>query len=319
MNGKSTMNDDVILSVEGLVKRYGEFTAVNGVSFTVKRGETFGLLGPNGAGKSTLIGMLTGVLTPSAGTATVGGYNLQIQTPAVKKIVGLVPQELALYQELTAQENLHFFGQMYGLRGAYLQERIEYCLSVAQLHEWRDKDVATFSGGMKRRLNLGIGLLHEPKILFLDEPTVGVDPQSRNHIFSSVKQLVEAGLSVIYTTHYMEEAENLCQRVAIYDKGKIITIDTPQNLIRSVENNFMEIGVDNPPAELVFSLSLLAGVQKVSIRENQLLITCDTLQQVAGRVLDCIQKSGHIIRSLQTPKSNLETVFLNLTGRTLRD
>jgi ABC-2 type transport system ATP-binding protein len=313
------MADDVVLSVNGLVKRYGDFTAVNGVRFDVHKGEVFGLLGPNGAGKSTLIGMLTCVVEPTEGQASVHGYDVVRDRDKVKRLVGLVPQELALYGTLTTEENLSFFGQMYGLSGSRLKERIETGIELAQLQEWRNKPVQTFSGGMKRRLNLAVGLLHNPEILFLDEPTVGVDPQSRNHIFSSVQKLVELGLTVIYTTHYMEEAELLCNRVSIYDRGQIIDINTPQMFISQVENKNLDLGLDEPVAGVIDAIRALPGVEEATISDDKVRIKAADLQEILAPLFTCLQTMGVKVRSLQTPQSNLETVFLNLTGRKLRD
>ncbi|MBC7324996.1 MAG: ATP-binding cassette domain-containing protein, partial [Moorella sp. (in: Bacteria)] len=245
------MNGEVVMDIRGLQRRYGDFVAVDGVEFQVFRGEVFGLLGPNGAGKSTLIGMLTCVLAPSGGEATILGFDLLTQREEIKKVVGLVPQDLALYQTLSARENLAFFGALHDLRGRRLKERIEVVLGIARLEDWADRPVRTYSGGMKRRLNLAAGLIHEPQILFLDEPTVGVDPQSRNHIFESIRQLTAEGLTVFYTTHYMEEAQSLCHRVGIFDRGRLVALDTPKNLIQQARSRILEVGVLNLPAAVL--------------------------------------------------------------------
>ena len=215
-----------ILAVDSLVKKYGDFEAVKGISFAVQEGEVFGLLGPNGAGKTQTISMLTGVIPPTSGTARIGGYDITTQMDRVKKLNGLVPQDLALYPTLSARTNLNFFGRIYGLGGKDLKERVDDALHVVALTDRADDPVETFSGGMKRRVNIAAGLVHHPKLLFLDEPTVGVDPQSRNHIFESVMRLNrERGMSIVYTSHYMEEVELLCNRVAIIDQGEIIALD----------------------------------------------------------------------------------------------
>ncbi len=224
----------LIIRANGLTKSYGTFQVVNGVNLDVRTGEVFGLLGPNGAGKTTLISLLTGILTPDTGVAKICGHDLITESRQVKSKISLVPQELALYQELSAIDNLQFFAELHRLSGAEMKRRIEEALEIVQLKDLAKKKVITYSGGMKRRLNLAIGLLNHPWLLFLDEPTVGVDPQSRNHIFESIRYLVKyMNLTVFYTTHYMEEAQTLCHRVAIYDHGQIIALGTPDELIRS--------------------------------------------------------------------------------------
>ena len=221
-----------ILEAENLVKKYGSHMAVDGVSFSVQEGEVFGLLGPNGAGKSTVISMLTGLFPPTGGTAAVAGHDVVKEAGKVKQMIGVVPQELALYPALTARQNLSFFGEMFGLGGRTLRQRADEVLDYVAMTDRADDPIDTYSGGMKRRINLAVGLINRPRMLFLDEPTVGVDPQSRNHIFESVERLnQEEGMSVLYTTHYMEEAARLCHRVGIIDTGKIIAMDTPKHLV----------------------------------------------------------------------------------------
>jgi ABC-2 type transport system ATP-binding protein len=248
--------------VDSLRKRFGSVTAVDGVSFEIAAGETFGLLGPNGAGKTTTIGMIVGALGPDEGRVSVDGEDDPTR-PALRRRIGVAPQALALYQELTAEENLAFFGSLYGLAGSSLRDRVEWALDFAGLADRRRGRVKTFSGGMQRRLNLVCGLLHDPPVILLDEPTVGVDPQSRNAIFESIERLKREGRTILYTTHYMEEAERLCDRVAIMDQGRILALDTVEGLLRAH---------GAPPREIV--------------------------------VID---------------RSNLEAVFLHLTGRSLRD
>jgi ABC-2 type transport system ATP-binding protein len=221
-----------ILEVRDLVKRYGALAAVNEISFSIEEGEIFGLLGPNGAGKSTTISLLTGLFPPDSGSIRILGIDAVADVEKVKGLLGIVPQELALYPTLSARENLHFFGEMYGLGGKRLTEQVDNVLEIVGMTERANDVIQSCSGGMKRRINLAAGLVNRPRILFLDEPTVGVDPQSRNHIFESVQRLNrEENMTILYTTHYMEEAERLCQRVAIIDHGKIIALDTPKNLI----------------------------------------------------------------------------------------
>lgn len=313
------MPREVVIDIRGLGRRYGDFVAVAGVEFQVFRGEVFGLLGPNGAGKTTLIGMLTGVLAPSEGKATVLGFDLTSQKGAIKKIVGLVPQDLALYQTLSARDNLAFFGALYGLKGKRLKERIAFVLNIARLEEWADRPVRTYSGGMKRRLNLAVGLIHEPQIVFLDEPTVGIDPQSRNHIFESIHRLIEQGLTVFYTTHYMEEAQSLCHRVGIIDQGKLVVLDTPKNLIRSVQSSILEVGVLNLSPVVLETVAHLPGVVQVVYANNLLHVTVTEVALATVNILALLQQKNIKVISVNTPEANLETVFLKHTGKTLRD
>jgi ABC-2 type transport system ATP-binding protein len=252
-----------ILEVKDLVKKYGDFEAVKGISFSVEEGEVFGLLGPNGAGKTTAISMLTGVLPPTSGMAWVGGHDIVKELDQAKKINGLVPQDLALYPTLSARANLNFFGRIYGLRGKELRERVEDVLRIVALTDRADDAVQTFSGGMKRRVNIAAGLVHQPKLLFLDEPTVGVDPQSRNHIFESVMRLNrERGMSIVYTSHYMEEVELLCNRVAIIDQGTIIALDTIKNLIAMLGGGVIHVGLQQVDDALLAQLSALPAVKR---------------------------------------------------------
>lgn len=296
-----------MIQAQGLVKRFGDVTAVDGVSLDVARGEAFGLLGPNGAGKTTTIGMLVGALTPDAGRVVVAGLEDPTR-PEVKRRIGVAPQELALYDVLTGEENLSFFGRLYGLRGARLAERVAWGLEFAGLTERRRGAVSTYSGGMKRRLNLACALVHEPDVLFLDEPTVGVDPQSRNHIFERIESLGTSGCTLIYTTHYMEEAQRLCDRVAIIDRGTILAVDTVERLIAThggeavVEATF----VDTPPTELP------PGAE---VDGRTLRVQTATPFEIAAR-LGALEAP---VESLQVKNADLERVFLNLTGRRLRD
>src|SRR5512136_1146549 len=255
-----------ILEVDHLVKKYGDFEAVKGISFSVEEGEVFGLLGPNGAGKTQTISMLTGVIPPTEGTARIGGYDIRKQSDQVKKINGLVPQDLALYPTLSARANLNFFGRIYGLHGRELKERVEDVLRVVALTERADQVVDKYSGGMKRRVNIAAGLVHQPRLLFLDEPTVGVDPQSRNHIFESVLRLNrERAMSIVYTSHYMEEVELLCNRVAIVDQGKIIALDTIKNLIAKLGGGVIYCGLARVDDAILARMATLPGVAEASL------------------------------------------------------
>ena len=239
------------ITVRNLQKTYGSHPAVNGITFSIARGEIFGLLGPNGAGKTTTISMLSGLLEPSGGSVMVDGMDLAQNLARMKAKIGLVPQDLALYPTLSARDNLTFFAQIYGLRGKHLRQRVDAVLEMVQLADRADDPVDTYSGGMKRRINLAAGLLHQPDILFLDEPTVGVDPQSRNAIFESIQALNRGGLTILYTTHYMEEAQRLCHRVAIIDRGQIVALDTPANLIRQVGEGILRLEIADGLANAV--------------------------------------------------------------------
>ncbi|WP_309721496.1 ABC transporter ATP-binding protein [Armatimonas sp.] len=273
-----------MLELKNLTKRYGERVAVDRLSFCVKRGERFGLLGPNGAGKTTAISMLVGALKPDSGEILFHGEPLSGESDPLKSKIGYVPQELALYEDLTAVENLRFFGAIYGLGGAKLTERVDVALEVAGLTDRAKSRVRTYSGGMKRRLNLAAALLHEPELLVLDEPTVGVDPQSRNAIFEALEKLAQSGLTLLYTTHYMEEVERLCERIAIMDQGQIVAEGTQAEL-----------------------RELLPTTQRRAI----------TLE--ADEVLLELLRSHGLSWQEATERGGLESVFLHLTGRSLRD
>ena len=332
-----------ILEVDQLVKKYGNFAAVDGVSFTVEEGEIFGLLGPNGAGKTNTISMLTGVITPTSGTARIGGYDLRTQMSKVKEINGLVPQDLALYPTLSARANLNFFGRIYGLRGKQLKERVNDVLHVVALTERADQAVEKYSGGMKRRVNIAAGLVHQPRLLFLDEPTVGVDPQSRNQIFESVQRLNrERGMSVVYTSHYMEEVELLCKRVAIIDQGKIIAMDTIKNLTAMLGGGVVFIGLAAVNEDILAQLAALPAVKEVDLvpppitppaaagstpvgevkppaASPLIKIVAENNQTALVNVIDYLNRRDITLTSLEILQPNLESVFLHLTGKKLRE
>ena len=306
------------------------------VSFTVEEGEVFGLLGPNGAGKTTTISMLTGVLPPTSGTALIGGYDIHTQMDQAKRLNGLVPQDLALYPTLSARANLSFFGQIYGLRGKALRERVEDVLRIVSLTERADQPVETFSGGMKRRVNIAAGLVHQPRLLFLDEPTVGVDPQSRNHIFESVQRLNrERGMSIIYTSHYMEEVELLCSRAAIIDEGRIIAMDTIKNLLATLGGGVIYIGLPRIDTDLLAQIAALPAVRRVLPVEPALpgegepavprednsvvKIVAEQSQQALVNVIGWLNEQDIALTSLEILDPNLESVFLHLTGKKLRE
>ncbi|MCS7221734.1 MAG: ATP-binding cassette domain-containing protein [Anaerolineae bacterium] len=309
-----------MIKVEGLIKRYGNRIAVNGVSFCVQEGEIFGLLGPNGAGKTTTISILATLLPLDAGQVTIGGYDLGRKANQIKPLIGFVPQELALYPTLSAWDNLAFFGRIYGLRGAALKDRIAAVLDLVGLRDRAGEAVRTFSGGMKRRLNIAAGLIHQPRVLFLDEPTVGVDPQSRNFIFEHIERLKAGGMTIIYTTHYMEEAERLCDRVAIMDEGRILALDTPKALIGLLGGGVIRIGLTADAIEALSpSICALSHVQAISVQDGRLKIETSEARAALLELIELCNARDVPILSLEVLEPNLESVFLHLTGKRLRD
>jgi ABC-2 type transport system ATP-binding protein len=318
---------ETILEARNLVKKYGDLTAVNEVNLAIQEGEIFGLLGPNGAGKTTIISMITGLLEPTNGSITVDGLDLQTDTNAVKAKLGLVPQELALYPTLSARDNLAFFGSIYGLGGKDLRERVDDMLQMVELTERANEAIEKYSGGMKRRVNIAAGLLHQPEVLFLDEPTVGVDPQSRNAIFEAVEDLNRAGVTVIYTTHYMEEAQRLCHRVAIIDEGQIIALDTPSALIRSLGGGILVLGLEDPETgpglgqvgTVVDRVTELSAVKSTTRDDGHLKIETHRFQEALMGILDITNQLDVRITSMEKWEPNLESVFLHLTGKKLRE
>ncbi len=289
-----------MIKVSNLRKAFGPIQAVDEVSFEVAKGETFGLLGPNGAGKTTTIGILVGAQTADSGTVEIEGAG-DARSRQIRKLIGFVPQSLAIYDELTAEENLKFFGLLYGMGGSELRDRVAAGLDLSGLTDRAHDRVATFSGGMKRRLNLACGLVHRPSVIFLDEPTVGVDPQSRNHIFETIEQLKDHKCTIIYTTHYMEEASRLCDRIGIMDKGHLLAVDTLDSLVdKCGGESTVKIEFAKPfgaHGELVKSFKSRSPFEEVA--------------QFASL--------GTELKAVHVERADLETVFLNLTGRTLRD
>ena len=311
---------DSIIEIQNLSKRYGDLVAVNNISLQVTRGEILGLLGPNGAGKTTTISMLTGLLSPDEGSIEIDGMDMAKKTKEVKARIGLVPQDLALYPTLSARKNLQFFGRIYGLRGAELKTRIEEVLEMVKLSDRADDAVSKFSGGMKRRINIAAGLLHKPAVLFLDEPTVGVDPQSRNAIFEGVETLNSAGMTIIYTTHYMEEAQRLCDRVAIVDSGRIISLGTPTELIRGLGGGIIVVGIDDTNRDAVLThVDQSPSVKKITETDGKLTVETIHLQKALLGILDFTNSINARIESLELLEPNLESVFLHLTGKSLRE
>src|SRR5512144_1990640 len=272
-----------ILEVNNLVKQYGDFAAVNGVTFDIQEGEVFSLLGPNGAGKTTTTSMLSTLYTPTSGDATIGGHSITREPMAVKQVIGVVPQELALYEDLTARENLVFWGQMYGLSGKALNNRVDEVLEQIGLTDKAKNRVKTYSGGMKRRVNIGVGLLHKPRLLFMDEPTVGIDPQSRRAILDTVKDLNQQGMTVLYTTHYMEEAEELSNRVGIIDHGELIAIGTQKELTQQVgqtETLILHIGENDDPETLANSLKGIKDILEANAADHAVSVVAHEAEDI---------------------------------------
>jgi ABC-2 type transport system ATP-binding protein len=303
-----------MIKADNLKKRYGDTVALDDVSFEVQKGETFGLLGPNGAGKTTTIKLLCGLLKPDSGMVTLDGKT-DPTLVEVRLSLGMVPQTLAIYEELSAEENLYLFGRIYELSGRRLKERVKDCLEIAGLAQRSKERISKYSGGMKRRLNMVCSLLHEPPLLLLDEPTVGVDPQSRNLIFDTIEDMKKRGRTIIYTTHYMEEAQRLCDRVAILDQGRILDMDSVENLI--VKHG----GPSHIEAEFEEKLSepdkLRAFIEDKNVQFEEKKIRFKTDRPMES--LAMLNRSGVRFSSLKVEMANLEDVFLNLTGRRLRD
>ena len=310
---------DVVLNCRGLRKAYGDHVAVDGVGFTIEAGETYGLLGPNGAGKTTTISMIAGLLDSDGGTALVSGNEITTKSTAAKAAIGLVPQDLAIYPDLTARENLRFFGKLYNIGGS-LNERVDEILDVIELSDRADDQTKEYSGGMKRRLNIGLGLLHKPDLLILDEPTVGVDPQSRNAILENVERLGAQGMAVLYTTHYMEEAERLCDRVGIIDEGAIIAEGTRRDLVALVgERDRLHLDLSGDASLVADAVSAIDGVESCSSAGSELGVVTVSASRALPNVVLSITESGLDVHSIQVSEPDLESVFLHLTGKALRE
>jgi ABC-2 type transport system ATP-binding protein len=309
-----------ILRIENLRKKYDSAEAVCGISFEVRSGEFFGLLGPNGAGKTTTIGMLTGWIEPTEGRIEIRGMDLSERPREAKKLIGLVPQSFAFYPSLSARENLSFFGRLYGMKGKALEERTALVLGIVSLTDWADQSVGTFSNGMKRRLNIAIGLLHQPAVLILDEPTVGIDTQSRSAILQSIKGLNLSGMTVLYTTHDIKEAQALCDRVAIMDLGKIIALDTPRALIQGLGKAIIRMEFNQALDEsFLGQIKTYGSLTWVDGQRRRVHLETDRTGPVLRELLDFKENRELLFRSLDVIEPDLETVFIHLTGRTLRD
>ncbi len=310
-----------MLDVRSVRKAFGSTVAADGVSFRAGEGEMVGLLGPNGAGKTTIVSLIAGLLRPDSGEVLIGGRLLRGDTDSAKRAIGLVPQDIGLYDELSARENLTIFAALYGLSGRDRNRPIDAALDLVGLTGRAKDGVSGFSGGMKRRLNLAAALLHDPQLLLLDEPTVGVDPQSRNAIFENLETLKRRGKTLIYTTHYMEEAERLCDRLVIIDRGKVLADETLQGLHRQMPHENL-LRIELAGAEDHFPLEdfrCLPGVRSAEMRGRELRIGLLGLSAEAPRVLQWVVDRGYAFDHVASERASLEALFLNLTGRSLRD
>lgn len=308
------------IEVKNLRKSFGDFQAVQDAIFNADAGEVLSLLGPNGAGKSTTISMLSGLLVPTEGDAFIMGHSVTKEPEAAKASLGVVPQDIALYPDLSARENLVFWGKMYGLRGAALKTRVDEVLEVIGLADRQKDHVGKFSGGMKRRVNIGAALLHKPDVIIMDEPTVGIDPQSRRHILDNVKELNQQGMTVLYTTHYMEEAAELSHHIVIMDRGRIIAYGTHDELIKLVgEQTRIDITINAEVKKVLPVWKATEGVSRIDSLEGKLSVLVDDSNRVLPHLFEKASKVNVRITSVDIQEPNLETVFLHLTGRALRD
>lgn len=303
-----------VLNVRQVAKSYGGNQALKGVDLSVKPGSCFGLLGPNGAGKSTMMKLLTGIIDADRGEIELFGLNIRKDLPAIHRLIGYVPQDITLYEKLSGKQNLTFFGEMHGMRGAELKKRIAHVLDAVGLTDRAGDEVASYSGGMKRRINIAAALLHNPKLVIMDEPTVGIDPQSRNHIFEMIRNLQREGVTTLYSTHYMEEVEALCDEVAIIDHGDIVSQGGLRELLElhAIKAVYAEAeGLSEPP--------VLAGVTKVTSEGNGWVLECDRPLDILSALSAKWSSEGVIVKALELLQPSLDSVFLKLTGTTLRD
>lgn len=308
------------LQIKGLIKRFGDITAVDSVDLSVTQGEIFGLLGPNGAGKSTLINMVCGLLQPNAGTISLFEKDISKNSYFAKTNIGIVPQDIALYNDLTAYENVAFFAGLYGVKGKQAKEAVDEALGFVGLSEQAKRFPKTFSGGMKRRLNIACAIAHKPKLIIMDEPTVGIDPQSRNHILQSVKELNKLGSTVIYTSHYMEEVEEVCTRIAIMDHGKVIAEGTEKELKALIsDTDTLYVTVENGLKVDEKGLMKIQGIKSVTIEDQVIRISSSRDVMTFDKIISYLIATENTIKNIENSSPDLETVFLSLTGRKLRD
>ncbi|MBN2387781.1 MAG: ATP-binding cassette domain-containing protein [Anaerolineales bacterium] len=313
-------NHPTAIHVQDLRKSYGNLAAVQGLTFSVRQGEIFSLLGPNGAGKSTTIAILSCLVPPTAGDATLMGHSIRSRPGAVKQVIGVVPQEIALYEDLSARQNLLFWGRMYGLKGDPLRRRVDEVLELVALGERQNDRAGQYSGGMQRRLNIAIALLHEPQIVILDEPTVGIDPQSRRRILDSIQELKRCGVTILYTTHYMEEAQELSDRIAILDHGRMIAQGTHAELVGMVgELSRIRLTLSRKPSGLLDLWRMLASVHSVSEENGTVSLLVRDSARVLPTLFESAARETIQITAMEVQEPDLEAVFLHLTGKALRD
>ncbi|MPQ43784.1 ABC transporter ATP-binding protein [Clostridium tarantellae] len=309
-----------LVEIKGLVKSYGSNKAVNNINLNIPEGSIYGLLGPNGAGKSTTINMICGLITPNKGEIKIFGKKFTKKSKDIKHNIGIVPQDIAIYEDLTAYENVAFFGGIYGLNGRLLKQRANKALEFVGLLDRKNEYPGRFSGGMKRRLNIACALVHQPKLIIMDEPTVGIDPQSRNHILESIKKLNEKGCTIIYTSHYMEEVEEICTNVAIVDKGHIIAEGEKYKLISEhTDINLIMITVEDAQKINLTVLKEIIEAENIELEKDTLQITCKSSEISLNKVIEYFIKNDVKVRNIENKSSDLETIFLKLTGKKLRD
>ncbi|MBO0452493.1 ABC transporter ATP-binding protein [Candidatus Enterococcus murrayae] len=308
-----------LIEVKRLEKSYKDKKVIHGISFTIHEGEILCFLGPNGASKSTTINILCGALGYDSGEVTYKGTPIDQNLQVFKQQLGVVPQDLALYEELTAEKNVQFFASLYGLKGQELESGVAFALHSVGLDDHRKEKVATFSGGMKRRLNIACAIAHQPALLIMDEPTVGIDPQSRNHILKSIKKMQAKGMTVLYTTHYMEEVEEIASRIIIMDYGRIIAEGTKEALKEKNDERKIAIEISDSTEISTDSFYQIEGVKEVSLKEDELLITSIKGIENLDRIIAMLVRLQQKIQNIVIQEANLETIFLDLTGRSLRD
>jgi ABC-2 type transport system ATP-binding protein len=309
-----------MIQVRSISKSFGKIEAVKNVSFTIAKGEIFGILGPNGAGKSTIVNIINTLVKPDAGDVMIDGVNSKDDGDAIKWIVGVVPQEIALYDELSAYQNLMFWGGLYHIQKSELKANVDKTLEMVDLVNRKDDRIKTFSGGMKRRINIACSLLHHPRILLLDEPTVGVDAQNRNHIYEVIERLNKEGMTIIYTTHYMEEAERFCDRIAIIDVGRIVAQGTLAELRKASDaHDLLTIKLADVTSETVARITSTNPLFRFDRTANTLQVECGNIANDVSLIASHIQKSGGKIEGIVTEGTDLESIYLKLTGKELRD
>jgi len=309
-----------MIRIDKLSKSFGEIEALKQISFEVKEGEIFGLLGPNGAGKTTILQIIATILEPTSGKVMVDGLDVKKQKDKIRSLMGVVPQEVSIYPQLTARENLSLFGKLYGLRRNELKERVKWGLSLASLENRANDKVETYSSGMKRRINIACSLIYSPKILLLDELTVGIDPQSRQLIYELIKSLNAKGTTILLCTHYIEEAENLCHRVAIIDEGRLVALDTPENLISLIgKKDLIELEAEELPDTIDIIINEIFPKSNPSVKGKKIFLAAEDSNRQLPIVIKSLITKGISIISARVRRANLESVFLHLTGKELRE